>query len=58
MVIQSKIIKNEKISYIIRCPEQEDAEELSKLRVKIDGQTENLYRELERDYQQKKILKN
>ena len=45
MVIQSKIIKNEKISYIIRCPEQEDAEELSKLRVKIDGQTENLYRE-------------
>lgn len=50
MVIQSKIIKNEKISYIIRCPEQEDAEELSKLRVKIDEQTENLYRELERDY--------
>ena len=47
MVIQSKIIKNEKISYIIRCPEPE---ELSKLRVKIDGQTENLYRELERDY--------
>lgn len=45
MVIQRKVIENEKISYIIRCPKQEDAEELSKLRVKIDGQTENLDRE-------------
>ena len=45
MVIQSKVIENEKLRYILRCPEQKDAEELSKLRVKIDGQTENLDRE-------------
>ncbi|EOR26996.1 MULTISPECIES: GNAT family protein [Clostridium] len=45
MVITDKIIKGKNLRYILRCPIKEDAEELSKLRVKIDGETENLDRE-------------
>lgn len=45
MVITDKIIKGENLTYILRCPKQEDEEELSRLRIKIDGETENLDRE-------------
>lgn len=45
MVIESKIIEGKKLSWTLRSPVKADAEELSKLRVKIDGETENLDRE-------------
>lgn len=45
MIIENKRIENQSISWIIRCPTKYDAIELSKLRVKIDGETENLDRE-------------
>lgn len=45
MIIENKRIESKKISWILRCPTKEDAIELSKLRVKIDGETENLDRE-------------
>lgn len=45
MVITDRIIQGENLTYILRCPKEEDAEELSKLRVKIDRETENLDRE-------------
>ncbi|MDT8717514.1 GNAT family N-acetyltransferase [Clostridium sp. 19966] len=45
MIAESKRIESKNLSWILRCPTIEDAEELSKLRVKIDGETENLDRE-------------
>lgn len=45
MIIQSKIIEGKNLTWILRCPTKYDAIELSKLRVKIDGETENLDRE-------------
>jgi len=45
MIIESKIIKGNSLTWILRCPTKYDAIELSKLRVKIDGETENLDRE-------------
>lgn len=45
MLIQSKIINGENLSWILRCPTANDAYQLAKLRIKIDGETENLDRE-------------
>ena len=45
MVIKDKRIEGENLTWILRCPTKADAGELSKLRVKIDGETENLDRE-------------
>lgn len=45
MIIQKKVIETERLTYILRCPDLKDADELSKLRIKIDGETENLDRE-------------
>lgn len=45
MIIENKRIEGENLTWILRCPTKYDAIELSKLRVKIDGQTENLDRE-------------
>lgn len=43
------IIESKSIIYTIRSPKKEDANELSKLRIKIDGETENLDREYGED---------
>lgn len=45
MIIKNKRIEGKSLTWILRCPTKYDAIELSKLRVKIDGQTENLDRE-------------
>ena len=45
MIIEDKCIESQSLKWILRCPTQYDADELSKLRVKIDGETENLDRE-------------
>ncbi|WP_411167380.1 GNAT family N-acetyltransferase [Clostridium sp. MB05] len=45
MVIKDKRIEGKNLAWILRCPTKADAEELSNLRVKIDGETENLDRE-------------
>jgi len=45
MIIEDKRIDSESLTWILRCPTEYDATELSKLRVKIDGETENLDRE-------------
>ena len=45
MIIESKKIEGKNIKWILRCPTKNDAAELSELRVKIDGETENLDRE-------------
>lgn len=45
MIIEKKIIEGISLPWILRCPTKYDAIELSKLRVKIDGETENLDRE-------------
>ncbi|MEW9095459.1 MAG: GNAT family N-acetyltransferase [Clostridiaceae bacterium] len=45
MVITSKKIEGRNLTWTLRCPTKYDATELSKLRVKIDEETENLDRE-------------
>lgn len=45
MVVENKIIDGNSLTWILRCPTKNDAIELSKLRIKIDGETENLDRE-------------
>ena len=45
MIIECKIIEGKNLTWILRCPTKDDAEELSKLRVQIDGETEYLDRE-------------
>lgn len=45
MIIESKIIGGKNLTWILRCPTKYDAIELSKLRVGIDEETENLDRE-------------
>ncbi|MPQ31349.1 GNAT family N-acetyltransferase [Clostridium estertheticum] len=45
MIIENKRVEGKGITWILRCPTKYDAIELSKLRVKIDGETENLDRE-------------
>ncbi|MDS0526005.1 GNAT family N-acetyltransferase [Clostridium sp. SHJSY1] len=45
MVIKSKTIEGKNLAWLLRSPTKDDAAELSKLRVKIDGETENLDRE-------------
>lgn len=45
MIIEDKFIESQSLNWILRCPTKYDANELSKLRVKIDGETENLDRE-------------
>lgn len=50
MKIEEKLIKGACYSVTIRCAEQSDANELSKIRVDIDGETEFLDREQGEDY--------
>ncbi|MBZ9621443.1 GNAT family N-acetyltransferase [Clostridium sp. FP2] len=45
MIIENKRIESKNLTWILRCPIKFDAIELSKLRIKIDGETENLDRE-------------
>ena len=45
MIIENKRIQSKSLIWILRCPTKYDAIELYKLRVKIDGETENLDRE-------------
>jgi RimJ/RimL family protein N-acetyltransferase len=45
MLIENKKIEGKSLPWLLRCPTKYDAIELSKLRVKIDGETENLDRE-------------
>ena len=45
MIIESQRIEGNRLSWILRCPIEYDAFELSELRIKIDGETENLDRE-------------
>ncbi|MGH4139146.1 N-acetyltransferase family protein [Clostridium sp.] len=45
MIIENKRIEGKNLIWTLRCPTKYDAIELSKLRVKIDGETENLDRE-------------
>lgn len=45
MIIEDKRIDSKRLSWILRSPNKKDVEELSKLRIKIDGETENLDRE-------------
>lgn len=45
MIIESKSIEGKDHTWILRCPIRNDASELSELRMKIDGETENLDRE-------------
>lgn len=45
MIIKDKRIEGKALTWILRCATKYDAVQLSKLRVKIDGETENLDRE-------------
>lgn len=45
MIIENKKVEGKKLTWILRCPTKTDAAELSELRLKIDGETENLDRE-------------
>lgn len=45
MIIETKTIVGKNVTWILRCPTNDDANELSKLRVEIDGETEYLDRE-------------
>jgi len=45
MIIDSKKICGKKLTWVLRCPSMGDAVELSEIRAKIDGETENLDRE-------------
>ncbi|WP_432664408.1 GNAT family N-acetyltransferase [Wukongibacter baidiensis] len=45
MIIENKTIEGKSLTWVLRSPTKQDAIELSKLRVKIDGETENLDRE-------------
>lgn len=45
MIIENKRIEGKSLTWILRCPTKYGANELSELRVKIDGETENLDRE-------------
>lgn len=45
MVIKNKRVEGKILKWVLRCPTQSDAIKLSKLRVEIDGETENLDRE-------------
>ena len=45
MEIKKKEFHSENLNYIIRSAKEEDAKNLSEIRLKIDGETENLDRE-------------
>lgn len=45
MIVESMLIEGKKLNWILRCPTKQDAGLLAKLRLKIDGETENLDRE-------------
>lgn len=45
MFIENKAITHKNLTWTLRCPKKADAEKLSTLRVKIDGETEYLDRE-------------
>ncbi len=57
MVIENKEIIGKSLTWILRCPTKGDGAELSKLRVQLDGETENLTANQERDFLLQKILK-
>ena len=50
MLIDSKQMKGSNLEWILRCAQKYDANELSKLRVLIDGETEHMDREPGEDY--------
>ncbi|HWT75438.1 MAG TPA: GNAT family N-acetyltransferase [Mobilitalea sp.] len=50
MTIETKTIKGNNLTWILRCPTEHDAAELSALRVTIDGETEFLDREEGEDF--------
>lgn len=45
MIIENQKIISQNLTWLLRCPIKQDAMELSKLRVTIDSETENLDRE-------------
>lgn len=45
MIVENKRIDGNNLTWILRCPTKNDAIELSKLRIEIDGETEYLDRE-------------
>lgn len=45
MIIEPKSISGKELAWTLRCPTIQDAVQLSDIRVKIDGETENLDRE-------------
>lgn len=45
MIIEDKIIEYKNLRWVLRCPTENDAAQLSELRVSIDGETEYLDRE-------------
>lgn len=45
MIIKNKEIRSKNLLWILRCPTKYDASALSKLRIQIDGETENMDRE-------------
>lgn len=45
MFIQQKIIVGENLTWVLRCATLKDAIQLSELRLKVDGETENLDRD-------------
>jgi two-component SAPR family response regulator len=44
MFIENKRINSKSITWTLRCPTKQDAIELSKLILQIDGETENGYK--------------
>lgn len=50
MIIENKEIIGKNLTWTLRCPKEGDGVELSKLRVKLDGETENFDREPGEDF--------
>ncbi|MFQ3543848.1 GNAT family N-acetyltransferase [Halobacillus rhizosphaerae] len=57
MELQHKQFHNHEVEYWIRSAREEDAKRLSEIRLKIDGETENLDREQGEDYIDEKAFK-
>jgi RimJ/RimL family protein N-acetyltransferase len=58
MTIDSKRVESKHLTWTLRCPTVQDATDLSDLRVKIDGETENLDREPGEGYISPKDFEN
>lgn len=58
MLIDNKEIHHKGLSWKLRCAKDEDAAQLSKLRVEIDGETENLDRESGEGFLSKEDFEN